>query len=84
MSRPEAPFQRSRQVLTAEPGPDSPTSHRSSRGHIEDDAVSNYESSTEDSLAAPVARTLLAEDPFSTDISKILFDSIGLAIFLQG
>lgn len=62
---------------------DSPTSRPKSAGvNTDDDVASNYESSAEDKSSTPAAHTLLTEDPFSTEISKILFESIGIALSL--
>jgi hypothetical protein len=69
---------RSQPVPTVESDPESPTSPSTIRsGKGDDDAASNYESSTEDTPVPPAPHTLLVDDPFSTDISKILFESIG-------
>jgi hypothetical protein len=59
---------------------ESPTSQTSgTTGDVVDDdpAPSEYESGAEDSQIPPPAHTLLNEDPFSNETSKILFESIG-------
>lgn len=69
---------RTRQVPNAESDLDSPTSPSTNPyPHLDDDVASNYESSAEDTKAPPAPHSLLIDDPFSTDISKILFESIG-------
>jgi hypothetical protein len=44
----------------------------------EDATLSEYESSAEDNHVPAAPHTLLSEDPFSTKISRTLFDSIGI------
>lgn len=59
---------------------ESPTSQASgTTGDVVDDnpAPSEYESSAEDTQIPLPAHTLLNEDPFSNETSKILFESIG-------
>lgn len=68
-------------VATVESEPVSPR-----RSLADDDEVAtNYESSVEKEEAEerkedtpPVPATLLSEDPFSNESSRILFDSIGM------
>lgn len=71
---------RNRHFRTEEIDLDLPTSQPSvppRKDDDDDDAASNYESSAEDTIAPPAPHTLLVDDPFSTEISKILFESIG-------
>ena len=84
MSRSEKRPHHSRQVPTVDSDLDSPTSQsKSPDGNFDDDAASDYESSAEDKPMSPTAHTLLTEDPFSTEISKILFESIGTNLILD-
>jgi hypothetical protein len=84
MNRSEKLPHRSRQVPTVDSDLDSPTPRsKSPGGNFDDDAASNYESSAEDKPVTPAAHTLLTEDPFSTEISKILFESIGSNLILE-
>jgi hypothetical protein len=45
--------------------------------------ASDYESTAEEDPAVPPQHTLLSEDPFSTETSKLLFESIGRLAFVD-
>ncbi len=67
-----------RQVPGERSDRESPTSPvNMSSANNDDDRASDYESSAEEALNPSAPRSLLVNDPFSSDASKILFESIG-------
>jgi hypothetical protein len=78
MSRAKTLPLRSRHVPSALSDPDSPTSPSiNPYPPLNDDVASDYETSAVDTTVPSAPHTLLNDDPFSTDTSKILFEAIG-------
>jgi hypothetical protein len=81
MSSPKATESKKQQALTVDildSEPDSPSVQPTVRSStFGAEGTSNYEACEDDTHSPPASHTILREDPFSNESSRILFESIG-------